>query len=175
LDGFDGRSIQMLGGCCGARNNTIEHINILKNQFSTQIPDVSYDVTGILIRSADARPDHPTSENLISDIVIQENMFFMGKRDDLPDTHYTAAAVSVNGAGGASGAISNQVRDMWISLNQIDSLVPGIHMIGAWEGSSQNTISTAQIYCNTLTRVPIYIPNVEASAVNNEVNYQIIP
>ena len=50
IEGFDGRGIQMMGGCCGARYNTIENVNILNNRFATLIPDVSYDVTGILVR-----------------------------------------------------------------------------------------------------------------------------
>lgn len=156
VDGFDGHGIQMLGGCCGARYNTIENVKILKNQFTTLIPDVSYDVTGILVRSGDARVDHPTSENLISNIIIQDNLFSLGKRDSLPDTHFTAAAISVNGAGGSYGAVLNQVRDIWISINQINSIVPGVTLVGAWEGSTENAISIAHIYCNTIPTPPSY-------------------
>jgi hypothetical protein len=156
VDGFDGRGIQMIGGCCGARYNTIENVKIMNNQFTTLIPDVNYDVTGILIRSGDARPDHPTSENLISNIIIQGNSFSLGKRDNLPGTQFAAAAINVNGAGGGSGATMNQIQDIWISINHIDSIVPGVHLVGAWENSTQNVISTAHIYCNTIPNAPIY-------------------
>lgn len=156
IEGFDGRGIQMMGGCCGARYNTIENVNILNNRFATLIPDVSYDVTGILVRSGDARADHPTSENLVSNVIIQDNTFSLGKRYILPDTHFTAAAISVSGAGGGPGADRNQIRDIWISLNRIDSIVPGVHLIGAWENSTQNVVSTMNIYCNTIASAPIY-------------------
>jgi hypothetical protein len=156
VEGFDGRGMMILGGCCGARYNTIENVNILYNQITTSIPDVEFDVTGILIQSGSAWFDRPTNNNLLSKIVIQNNIFTLAKRDNLPDTHFTAAAISISGAGGGPGANQNQVRDIWISLNQIDSIVPGVHLIGAWENSTQNVISTAQIYCNTIVSAPVY-------------------
>jgi hypothetical protein len=156
IEGFDGRGITLLGGCCGARNNTIENVIILNNQIRTQIPDISFDFTGILVRSGGSRSDHHTTENLISNIIIQNNAFHLGERATLPDTHFAAAAISVNGAGGGPGADLNKVRDIWISLNQIDSVVPSIHLNGAWEGSTENVVDTAHIYCNTIDREPIF-------------------
>ena len=156
IEGFDGRGIFLAGGCCGARNNTIENVIILNNQIRSLIPDVEFDVTGILVRSGDSRSDHHTTENLISNIIIQNNAFHLGEQATLPDTNFAAAAISVNGAGGGPGADQNKVRDIWISLNQIDSVVPGIHLNGAWEGSTENVVDTAHIYCNTIDNEPIY-------------------
>ena len=156
IEGFDGRGMQIMGGCCGSKFNTIENVKILNNRFTASIPDVNFDVTGILVRSGGARADHPTSENLISQIMIQNNTFSLGQWGNLQNTHFTASAISVSGAGGGPGANQNQIFDIWISLNQIDSIIPGIHLIGAWENSTQNVISTAHIYCNTIFNAPTY-------------------
>lgn len=47
------------------------------------------------------------------------------------DTHYAASAINLNGGGGGAGAVQNQVRDVWISMNQVDSIVPAVHLVAA--------------------------------------------
>jgi len=218
IEGVDGRGIQVLAGCCGSHDNKIEELIILNNQIRLQIPDISYDVTGILIRAGDAWPDPHTADNQVSNVIIHDNTFLMGAQKDLPNTHFAASAISVNGSGGSSGADRNQIHNIWISLNQIDSVVPGIHLNGAWEGSTENVVDTAHIYCNTIDKEPIFphwdplfkgivltgamrdsmlnrvenvslfhndvagtwndltvIPNIMDTAIDNVVEYQIIP
>ena len=149
-----------MGGCCGARYNSIENVTILNNQIRTLIPDVEFDVTGILVHAGNPRADHHTTENMISNIIVQDNTIHLGRRGDLADTHYAAAAISISGASGGPGADRNHVRDVWISVNEVVSIIPGIHLIGAWEDSTENVINTANIYCNTISSPPIY-PNWE--------------
>ena len=218
IEGFDGRGIQVLGGCCGAQNNSIENINILKNQIQTSISNVEYDVTGILVRASNAWPDPQTAENVISGVVIQQNEIVLDAEMNLTDTHFMASAISINGQGGGAGGRANQVRDIWISLNQVESVVPAINLSGAWEGAKENVISNVNINCNFAANDPIYplgdpglkaivliggmsgstlnrvenvslfhndvagirddltvIPNAADTAINNVVDYQIIP
>ena len=156
VEGFIAGGMIVSGGCCGARHNTIENVNIIGNQFNSLIPEVEYNFAGMIITSSDARADHPTSGNLISNIIIQNNTFSLGKPDSLNNTHFTSAVISVSGAGGGPGANGNQVRDIWISLNHIDSIIPSIHLIGAWEDSTENVINSVHIYCNTIASAPIY-------------------
>jgi hypothetical protein len=156
IEGFIAAGLIVGGGCCGARHNTIENVNIIGNQFNSLVPDVGYNFAGMIITASDGRADHPTSGNLISNIVVQNNTFALGKQDNLLNTHFTSAAISVSGAGGAPGADRNQVRDIWISLNHIDSIIPGLHLIGAVEDSTGNVINSAYIYCNTIASAPTY-------------------
>ncbi len=156
VEGFIAGGMIVSGGCCGARHNTIENVNIIGNQFNSLIPEVEYNFAGMIITSSDARADHPTSGNMISNIIIQNNTFSLGKPDSLNNTHFTSAVISVSGAGGGPGANGNQVRDIWISLNHIDSIIPSIHLIGAWEDSTENVINSVHIYCNTIGSAPIY-------------------
>jgi hypothetical protein len=156
VEGFIAGGMIVGGGCCGARHNSIEDVNIIGNQFNSLVPEVEFNFAGLIITSSDGRADHPTSENLISNIVVQNNTFSLGKQDSLTNTHFTSAVISVSGSGGAPGANRNQVRDIWISLNHIDSIIPGIHLIGALLDSSENVINSAHIYCNTIVSAPIY-------------------
>jgi len=156
VEGFLASGISLGGGCCGAGHNTIKQVNLIGNQIKSLVPEVEFNFAGMIINAGDARADHPTSGNLISNIVVQANTFSLGKQDNLSNIHYTSAAISVSGAGGGRGAKSNQVRELWISLNHIDSILPGIHLIGAWEDSTENVIHSVQIYCNTIASVPIY-------------------
>jgi len=156
IEGFDRDGIFVLAGNWGARNNTIENVNILSNDISSLIPDEDYDVTGIQVESGGGWDDRHTAGNLISDIIVQNNRIALGKRSYLPDTHYAASAVSINGGGGGQGADRNEVRNIWLSLNEVDSIIPAFHLIGAWLNSTENVIHTAHIYCNTIANAPIF-------------------
>ena len=157
IEGFDGRGIFIQGGCCGARNNTIENVNILSNQIRSQIPDVDFNVTSISVYSGGAWDDRHTADNLVSHIIVQNNTVYLGRQVGLPPIDlYPSGAISINGGGGGPGADRNEVRDIWLSLNEVDSVIPAFHLIGAWTDSTKNVIHTAHIYCNTIANTPIY-------------------
>jgi hypothetical protein len=157
IEGFVGRGIFIQGGCCGARNNTIENVNILSNQIRAQIPDVEFNVTGITVYSGGAWNDRHTADNLVSNIIVQSNTVYLGRQAVLPPIDlYPSGAISIIGGGGAPGADRNEVRHIWLSLNGVDSVIPAIHLIGGWTESTENVINTANVYCNTITRAPIY-------------------
>jgi hypothetical protein len=156
VEGFLASGIILGGGCCRSERNTIEHVNLIGNQIKSSVPKVIYNFAGMIITAGDARADHPTSGNKISNIVVQANTFSLEKQDNLSNTHSTSSALSISGVGSGPGAIGNQVRDIWISLNHIDSIIPGIHLIGAWLDSTENIINSAHIYCNTIASAPIY-------------------
>jgi hypothetical protein len=156
IEGFDRDGIFVLAGNWGSRNNRIENVKILSNDISSLIPDEDYDVTGIQVESGGGWDDRHTADNLISDIIVQNNRIALGIRSYLHDTHYAASAVSINGGGGGQAADRNEVRNIWLSLNEVDSIIPAFHLIGAWLNSTENVIHTAHIYCNTLASAPIY-------------------
>jgi len=159
IEGFGFNGINLGGGNLGARANIIENVNILSNNINAVIPDFDLPFQGIVINAGDGRSDHHTTENLISNIIIQNNFFFLGKIAELHYVDLRSAAISINAAS-SIGADRNQVRDIWISLNQINSVVPGIHLMGALENSTENVISGVSIYCNSIVKTPTY-PNWE--------------
>jgi hypothetical protein len=118
IEGFDGRGIFIQGGCCGAKNNTIENVNILSNQIRSQIPDVDFNVTSISVYSGGAWDDRHTADNLVSHIIVQNNTVYLGRQVGLPPIDlYPSGAISINGGGGGPGADRNEVRDIWLSSN----------------------------------------------------------
>ncbi len=51
----------------------------------------------------------------------------------------------------------NYVQDIWISLNEIDSIIPSISLTGSSAFEARwNEINGAKIYCNSITRSPMY-------------------
>ena len=157
IEGFAGRGVSIAGGCCGARNNTIENVNILSNQIRSQIPDVEFNVTGIHVQSGGAWAKRHTADNLVSNIIVQSNTVYLGRQAGLPPIDlYPSGAISIIGGGGAPGADRNEVRNIWLSLNEVDSIIPAFHLIGAWQNSTENIIHTAHIYCNTISTAPIF-------------------
>ena len=215
IEGFDANAITVLGGCCGAANNTIENIKILRNQIlSLELPDVYYAPNAINVTAGSGYPYY-SEENMVSNIIIQENSIALFSDTFLQQAWVGMGAITFGG--GYDGA-RNQVHDIWISLNEVDSVIPGITLIGGGTDATENVISTGHIFCNTVIRSPIYpiwdpsltgivfvgadrdstlnrvenislfynnvagiwndltvIPNVHETAVNNVVDYQIIP
>lgn len=154
VEGFGVSGIAVGAGNMGARHNTIENVSILDNQIHTFIPDIEPGVAAIHIQSGDGWPTHHTTENLISHIIVQNNSVYLGREEGLPDFGYdTDGAVKISG-GESPGADRNQVHDFWITLNEVDSVIPGIHLLGGGYNNNENVINTGNVRCNTIVRNP---------------------
>ena len=140
----------------GASYNTIENITILDNLIRTTVTDTDYHASEISIEGGSGKPGVLSTGNRVSNIIVQQNKLFHSAQAGLEDISISDGAISIVGADDTAPE-KNYVQDIWISLNEIDSVIPSINLTAgnAWE-ARWNEIDRANIYCNTITRAPMY-------------------
>jgi hypothetical protein len=157
VEGFVGSGIE-ISGADGTGNsyNTIEHVTILDNHLTTAVTNGMYHNAEISIEGGDGKQEVLSTGNRVSDIIIQQNTIQHRALTGLNDIYLADGSISIAGASGF-GAEHNYVQNIWISLNEIDSVIPSISLTGSNGFDSRwNEITQANIYCNTITRSPMY-------------------
>ncbi|MBI3681383.1 MAG: hypothetical protein HY235_13445 [Acidobacteria bacterium] len=135
---IEGSGIGAQAGFGGARNNAITDLSIIGNVTS-----------GIGLVASARTVDRPTEANEISRVVIRGNTVQLVQPPQFP----WGGGVSVQA--GQHGGMRSQVRDVWISQNEIDADGHiGINITGGWARAADNQISNVQIWCNQVARPP---------------------
>jgi hypothetical protein len=157
VEGFVAHGISISGADgTGASYNTIEDITILDNHLATTVTDGDYHNSEIYIEGGSGKPGYLSTENRVSNIIVQQNTILHSAQTALHDIYISNGSIMIVGADG-NGPEQNFVQDIWISLNQIDSIIPSISLTGGNGSVARwNKIERAKIYCNTITRSPTY-------------------
>lgn len=157
VEGFVGNGIVLSGADgTGASYNTIENITILDNHLATTVTDGDYHNSEISIEGGSGKPGVLSTGNRVSNIIVQQNTIHHSAQTALNDIYLSNGSIMIVGADD-TGPEQNYVQDIWISLNEIDSIIPSISLTGSNGFEARwNEIDRANIYCNTITRSPIY-------------------
>lgn len=165
VEGFWDAGIDLMGSCGGARYNRITNIEIIGNEVQSKITSefgFGAGKNGIKIAGALGCPDdpldrtrRPTTDNTVSNVIIQSNRVQIGKEEHVSTNDAIAAGGIVLNGTEVGPAHQNKIENIWVALNEIDSFFPGINMTGGFHDASENVISGVNIYCNTIPTTPI--------------------
>lgn len=139
-NGFGG--IQIVAGSPGSGNEVVD-VKISDNDLSGRAGE-----PGIFIVAAGG--DRATS-NRVSAVRIERNRIRVTGVDD------RAAGIMLMGA--SDGASRNDLSDVYIAHNDIETNITGIHIHGAGPQSVGNQLSAIEIFCNRIDAVPEIIIN----------------
>ena len=157
VEGFVGGGIE-ISGADGTGNsyNTIENVTIIDNFIKATLKDGDYHNSGINIEGGSGKPGVLSTGNRVSNFIVQQNTIHHSALTDLNDFYIADGSIMIVGASGF-GAEQNYVQDIWISLNEIDSVIPSVSLTGSSGFDARwNEINGAKIYCNTITKSPMY-------------------
>jgi hypothetical protein len=160
LEGGGGSGIHILTGVCGAAKNTINNITIQGNTIDATVPPTAPFHSGIFIAGGQTGGYNikPTTENEISHILIGENTIRIETQGSRLNNIDPEGGIVLMGA---QQGVSNNMTDVRIFNNHVDTDVPAIVLFGGWgDGETTltatgNSVTKVELSRNWITRNPV--------------------